>query len=45
MEERVSAVDIPIEDLENYYSALDNYQIEKDEKLFINYIKSKYLKI
>ena len=38
------AVDIPIEDLENYYSALDKYQIEKDEKSFVNYIKSKYLK-
>ena len=32
-------VDIPIEDLENYYNALDNYQIEKDEKSFIDYIK------
>ena len=39
------AVDIPIEDLENYYSALDKYQIDKDEKPFINYIKSEYLKI
>ena len=37
-------VDIPIEDLENYYNALDKYQIEKDEKPFIQYIKKKYLK-
>ena len=37
-------IDIPVEDLENYYSSLDNYQIEKDEKPFVNYIKSKYLK-
>ena len=39
------AINIPIEDLENYYSALDKYQIEKDEKPFVNYIMSKYLKI
>lgn len=38
------AVDIPIEGLENYYNVLDKYQIEKDEKPFVNYIKSKYLK-
>lgn len=38
------AVDIPIEDLENYYSTLDKYQIEKNEKPFIEYIKSKFLK-
>ena len=37
------AIDIPIEDLENYYNALDNYQIEKDEKPFVYYIKKKYL--
>ena len=37
-------IDIPIEDLENYYNALDKYQIEKDEKLFVDYIKSRYLK-
>lgn len=36
-------VDIPIEDLEEYYNMLDNYQIEKKEKPFINYIKKKYL--
>lgn len=38
------AIDIPIEDLENYYNALDKYQIEKNEKSFVDYIKSKYLK-
>jgi len=37
-------IDIPIEELENYYSALDRYQIEKDEKPFIDYIKERYLK-
>ncbi len=37
------ALDIPIEDLENYYNALDKYQIEKDEKQFVDYIKRKYL--
>lgn len=37
-------IDIPIEDLENYYNALDKYQIEKKEKHFIDYIKRKYLK-
>ncbi|MBI4452427.1 Fic family protein [Candidatus Woesearchaeota archaeon] len=36
-------IDIPIGDLENYYNALDKYQIEKDEKPFVNYIKKKYL--
>ena len=36
-------VDIPVEDLENYHNALDNYQIEKDEKPFIKYILKKYL--
>lgn len=36
-------IDIPIEDLENYYNALDKYQIEKDEKPFVDYIKRKYL--
>jgi len=36
-------IDIPIEDLENYYNVLDNYQIEKDENPFIDYIKKKYL--
>jgi Fic family protein len=37
-------VDIPIEELENYYSALDKYQIEKDEKPFVAYIKERYFK-
>ena len=37
------AIDIPVEDLENYYSVLDKYQIEKDEKPFVYYIKRKYL--
>ena len=36
-------IDIPIEDLENYYNALDYHQIEKDEKLFVKYILKKYL--
>ena len=37
-------VDIPVEDLENYYSALDKYQIERKEKPFIEYIKRVYLR-
>ncbi|MCK5040060.1 MAG: Fic family protein [Candidatus Aenigmarchaeota archaeon] len=36
-------VDIPIEDLETYYDALDMYQIEKKEKPFVDYIKRRYL--
>jgi len=36
-------IDIPIEDLENYYNALDYYQIEKDEKPFVEYIKKRFL--
>lgn len=36
-------IDIPIEDLENYYNILDIYQIEKKEKPFVDYIKKKYL--
>jgi Fic family protein len=36
-------IDIPIEDLENYYNALDYYQIEKNEKPFVKYIASKFL--
>ncbi|MEK6951325.1 MAG: Fic family protein [Nanoarchaeota archaeon] len=35
-------VNIPIEDLENYYGALDKYQIEKNERPFIEYIKQRY---
>ena len=37
-------IDIPVEDLENYYGALDKYQIEKKEKPFIDYIKDRYFK-
>ena len=37
-------VDIPIEELENYYNVLDKYQIEKNERPFVDYIKRKYLK-
>ncbi len=37
-------IDIPIEDLEKYYDVLDKYQVEKNEKPFIEYIKNKYLK-
>jgi len=36
-------IDIPIEDLEKYYCVLDKYQIEKNEKPFIDYIKEKFL--
>ncbi|MBU3923636.1 MAG: Fic family protein [Nanoarchaeota archaeon] len=36
-------IDIPIEDLENYYNALDYYQIEKNENHFVKYILKKYL--
>lgn len=36
-------IDIPIEDLENYYNALDYYQIEKKDKYFIEYILKRYL--
>lgn len=36
-------IDIPIEDIENYYDVLDKFQIEKDEKPFIEYIKKKFL--
>ncbi len=38
-------IDIPIEDLEQYYDVLDKYQIEKKEKPFVDYIKKKYLEI
>lgn len=36
-------IDIPVEDMENYYNVLDRYQIEKNEKPFIEYIMKKYL--
>jgi len=35
-------IDIRIEDLEDYYNVLDKYQIEKDEKPFVKYIKEKF---
>jgi Fic family protein len=35
-------IDIPVEDLENYYNALDYYQIEKDDRPFVKYIFKKY---
>lgn len=38
-------IDIPIEDLENYYNVLDRYQIEKDERPFVEYIKKRYWKL
>lgn len=41
---RYPPVDIPIKELENYYNALDKYQIEKNEKPFVDYIKKRYLK-
>lgn len=37
-------VDIPIEDLENYYDVIDKYQIEKNERPFVEYIMKWYLK-
>ena len=37
-------IDIPIEELENYYKNLDLYQIEKKEKPFVEYILKRYLK-
>ena len=37
-------INIPIEDLENYYNVLDKYQVEKNEKPFIDYIKKQYLR-
>ncbi len=36
------ALNIPIEDMEQYYNVLDKYQIEKDEKPFVQYIVKKY---
>jgi len=37
-------VDIPIEDIEQYYNVLDRFQIEKKEKPFVEYIKKKFLR-
>ena len=36
-------VDIPVKDLEAYYNVLDKYQIEKEEKGFVEYVKRWYL--
>jgi len=36
-------VDIPVEDFENYYDALDKYQVEGKERPFVDYIKQRYL--
>ena len=37
-------VEIPIEDLEQYYKYLDLYQIEGKEKPFVGYVKERYMK-
>jgi len=37
-------IDIPIEELERYYAVLDLFQIEKNERPFVEYIKERYLK-
>lgn len=37
-------VEIPIEELENYYKNLDLYQIEGKEKPFVKYVEERYLK-
>ena len=36
-------INLPVEDLENYYNALDKCQIEKQEKPFLNYIMKRYI--
>ncbi|MFH1589693.1 MAG: Fic family protein [archaeon] len=36
-------IDIRIEDLENYYDVLDKYQIEHNEKPFVEYIKKQFI--
>lgn len=41
---RYPPVDIPVEELENYYNVLDKYQLEKNEKPFVDYIKKRYLR-
>lgn len=38
-------IDIPVEDIEQYYNLLDLYQIEHKEKPFVEYIVRKYLEI
>ncbi|MFH1224383.1 MAG: Fic family protein [Candidatus Diapherotrites archaeon] len=35
-------IDIKIEDIENYYNALDKYQIERKERPFVRYVMEKY---
>jgi len=45
MEKKYPPIYIPIEDGDNYYNVLDKYQIEKDEKQFVEYIKKRYLKL
>jgi len=35
-------IDTPVEDIENYYNVLDEYQIEKNEESFVRYILKKY---
>jgi len=37
-------IDIPVEDLENYYDVLDKYQIEHRTGPFVTYIKKKFLR-
>jgi len=37
-------IDIPVEDLENYYDVLDKYQIEHRTGPFVTYIKKTFLK-
>lgn len=37
-------IDIPVKDLENYYDAIDKYELEGwNEKPFINYIRKRFL--
>ena len=36
-------IDIPVKDIENYYNALDKYQIEKKQEPFVRYVMKKYL--
>jgi Fic family protein len=38
-------IDIKAEDLENYYNALDLYQIEHQEKPFVEYIMETFLEM
>lgn len=36
------AINIPIEDLEQYYNVLDQYHIERNEKPFVQYVVKRY---